>query len=63
MLVLIYYILKPQFVPYFKRRTLLQSPDGASSLPEGAKKVEIKDALSFSRLTAPAPSRKEPKEA
>ena len=31
---------KAKFVPYFKRRTLLQSPDGASSLPDGAKDVK-----------------------
>ena len=39
MLVLAYYMLKPQFVPNFKRRILLQSPDGVSSLPDGAKEV------------------------
>ena len=42
MLVFTYYILKLQFVPILKRRALLQSPDGASSLPDGAKKVGIK---------------------
>ena len=49
MLVLIYYILKSQFVPNFKRRALLQSPDGASSLPDGAKEVGKCEDLIFTK--------------